>query len=123
MPDKEEGPSIKTTQGPSTLTLYPASTVKGHGDNDVGIYFPDAYVPSGTLDLLVYFHGQPKPCGGHASDTIRDMWRDSTFPLREMVNKSKKNVVLVAPTLKAGGLTLDMDAEPLMFTVWLLAPK
>ena len=114
MPDIEEGPTVKNSRGPATLTVYPASTVKGHGANDVGIYFPEAYIPSANLDLLVYFHGLPTPCGGSNSDSIRDIWRSSTFRLREMVNKSKKNVVLVAPTLKAGGLTLDMDAEPFL---------
>jgi hypothetical protein len=88
MPDIEEGPSVKHSKGPPALTLYPASTVKGHGANDVGIYFPEAYIPSANLDLLVYFHGLPTPCGGSNSDTIRDIWRSSTFQLREMVNKS-----------------------------------
>jgi hypothetical protein len=112
MPDIEEGPSVKHSKGPPALTLYPASTVKGHGANDVGIYFPEAYIPSANLDLLVYFHGLPTPCGGSNSDTIRDIWRSSTFQLREMVNKSKKNVVLVAPRLNLdGGLKLDMDAD------------
>jgi hypothetical protein len=118
MPDIEEGPTVKHSKGPGALTLYPASTVKGHGANDVGIYFPDAYVPSATLDLLVYFHGLPTPCGGSNSDTIADIWRSSTFRLREMVNASKKNVVLVAPRLNLdGGLKLDMGADDFLSKV------
>jgi hypothetical protein len=117
MPDIEESPGTNS-KAPSKLTVYPASIVKNHGANDVGIYFPDAYIPSGTLDLLVYFHGLPTPCGGSNSDTIRDIWRSSTFPLREMVNKSKKNVVLVAPRLNLdGGLKLDMGADDFLSKV------
>ena len=98
---------------PSKLTLYPASIVKAHGDNDTGIYFPDNYVPSGTLDLLVYFHGLPEPCGGNDSDKIWHFWRNEHFHLREWVNDSNKNVVLVAPRLYGGkaGLQLDMAAD------------
>jgi hypothetical protein len=110
--DIEESPGTKP-KGPAKLTLYPASIVKDHDANDTGIFFPDKYVPSGTVDLLVYFHGLPTPCGGSASDKIWDFWRSSTFLLRELVNKSNKNVVLVAPRLRGdeGGLHLDMAAD------------
>ncbi len=110
--DIEESPSTNP-KGPAKLTVYPASIVKDHDPNDTGIFFPDKYVPSGTLDLLVYFHGQPKPCGGHDSDRIWDFWRSKTFLLREGVNKSNKNVVLVAPRLRGdkSGLRLDMSAD------------
>ena len=76
--DIEESPSTHP-KGPARLTVYPASIVKAHDSNDVGIFFPEKYVPSGTLDLLVYFHGLPTPCGGHNSDKIWDFWRSSTF--------------------------------------------
>lgn len=110
--DIEESPSTNP-KGPAKLTVYPASIVKDHDPNDTGIFFPDKYVPSGTLDLLVYFHGLPTPCGGHASDRIWDFWRSKTFLLREGVNKSNKNVVLVAPRLRGdkSGLHLDMAAD------------
>ncbi len=110
--DIEESPSTNP-KGPARLTVYPASIVKDHGANDTGIFFPEKYVPGGTLDLLVYFHGLPTPCGGHDSDTIRDFWRDPTFQMREWVNKSGKNMVLVAARLRgdSSGLHLDMDAD------------
>ena len=110
--DIEESPSTNP-KGPAKLTVYPASIVKGHDPNDTGIFFPDKYVPSGTLDLLVYFHGLPVPCGGQNSDRIWDFWRSRTFLLREWVNKSNKNVVLVAPRLRGdkSGLHLDMAAD------------
>lgn len=110
--DIEESPSTNP-KGPAKLTVYPASIVKGHDPNDTGLFFPDKYVPSGTLDLLVYFHGLPVPCGGQNSDRIWDFWRSRTFLLREWVNKSNKNVVLVAPRLRGdkSGLHLDMAAD------------
>jgi hypothetical protein len=116
--DIEETPSTHP-KGPPKLTVYPASLVKDHGANDTGIFFPDKYVPSGTVDLLVYFHGQPTPCGGQASDRIWDFWRSKTFLLREWVNKSGKNVVLVAPRLRGGGggLRLDVAADEFLTTV------
>src|SRR4051794_36076146 len=70
--DIEESPSTKP-KGPATLTVYPASIVKDHDPNDTGIFFPEKYVPGGTLDLLVYFHGLPTPCGGSNSDKIWDI--------------------------------------------------
>jgi hypothetical protein len=122
--DIEEGPTTNP-KGPAKLTVYPASFVKDHGPNDTGIFFPDKYVPGGTLDLLVYFHGLPTPCGGQASDKIWDFWRSSTFRLREWVNKSGKNVVLVAPRLRGdeGGLHLDMAADEFLKQVvaWIAA--
>src|SRR4051794_21652930 len=97
--DIEETPSTHP-KGPSKLTVYPASIVDGHTPNDTGIFFPDAYVPSNTVDLLVYFHGLPTPCGGSSSDRVWDFWRSKTFLLRDWVNDSKKNVVLVFPRLR-----------------------
>jgi hypothetical protein len=110
--DIEEGPS-SNPKGPPKLTVYPASIVKDHDPNDTGIFFPDKFVPSGTLDLLVYFHGLPTPCGGRNTDKIWDFWRSKTFHMREWVNKSGKNVVFVAPRLRqtTSGLRLDMDAD------------
>ena len=104
---------------PSKLTVYPASIVTKHGDNDTGIYFPDTYVPGGTVNLLVYFHGAPEPCGGKAADKISDFLHDSTFPLRELTNKGGRNMVLVAPRLFWGGgeLQLDMTADDFLKTV------
>ena len=115
--DIEESPSTNP-KGPAMLTVYPASIVKEHGPNDTGIFFPEKYVASGVLDLLVYFHGLPTPCGGHDSDRIWDFWRSKTFLLRS-VNKSGKSAVLVAPRLRGdkGGLHLDMTADEFLKAV------
>ena len=119
--DIEESPTT-TPKGPPGLTVYPASLVKDHGPNDTGIYFPEKYVPGASVDLLVYFHGLPAPCGGHNSDRISELWGGSCprFPLRELVNRSGKNVVLVAPRLRGvegSGLHLDMAADEFLTKV------
>jgi len=116
--DKEESPSTKPP-GPSKLTIYPASILQGHGDNDVAIYFPDKYVPSTTVDLLVYFHGLLDRCGGKASDNMETYLKNSFFPLRELTNKAGKNMVLVVPRLVGGsyGLETGMDADLFLKTI------
>jgi hypothetical protein len=69
-----------------------------------GIFIPDGYAPGANLDLIVYFHGLFKPCGGSASDTVEKYWTNPLFRLRDWVNDSKKNVVLVVPRLDDWGV-------------------
>lgn len=65
-----------------------------------GVFIPDGYAPSGAVDLILYLHG-------HKAEKIRRLaidqyWNSQRFPygaLRESVNASGRNVVLVAPTL------------------------
>ena len=65
-----------------------------------GIFIPDGYAPGAAVDLILYLHG-------HKAEKIRRLaidqyWDSQRFPygaLREGVNASGRNVVLVAPTL------------------------
>jgi Uncharacterized protein conserved in bacteria (DUF2272)/Mannosyl-glycoprotein endo-beta-N-acetylglucosaminidase/Putative peptidoglycan binding domain len=65
-----------------------------------GIFIPDNYVPGAAADLILYLHG-------HKAEAIRrqaidQYWNSQRFPygaLREGVNASERNVILVAPTL------------------------
>ncbi|HMC64482.1 MAG TPA: hypothetical protein VKI65_06060, partial [Gemmataceae bacterium] len=86
------------------LTIYapiiPGQDPSGH--DRTGIFFPDKYVPGATVDLILCFHGLLDRCGGSASDTVEKYWTNKYFRLRELVNNSNKNVVLVVPRL--GGL-------------------
>jgi hypothetical protein len=82
--------------GSKQVTLY-VPIVKGY--DRTGIYFPEKYDPGPKLDLILYFHGLLNRCSGSASDTIEKYWTNRHFRLREMVNASGKNVVLVAPRL------------------------
>jgi hypothetical protein len=82
--------------------------------NRTGIFFPEKYVPGPNLDLIIYFHGLLDRCGGSASDTIEKYWTNPYFRLREMVNDSGKNVVLVAPRVVESdktGSKLRMDGN------------
>ena len=57
--DIEESPT--NPKGPAKLTVYPASIVKSMAPTTPASFFLTSYVPSGTLDLLVYFHGLLAP--------------------------------------------------------------
>jgi hypothetical protein len=76
-----------------------------------GIFIPQGYVPRPKVDLVLYLHGHKttRVCGPGDSVSIDGYWRSRSWPLREELNRSGKNVVLVAPTLgpksQAGWLT------------------
>jgi hypothetical protein len=79
-----------------------------------GIFFPDAYVPGPKLNLVVYFHGLLDRCSGSGSDSIHEYWNNKHFQLRDWVNASKKNAVLVVPRLgdpDKRGSKLGMDGN------------
>jgi hypothetical protein len=65
-----------------------------------GIFIPDKFVTGAAADLIVYLHG-------FKAEAIRrqgidQYWNSQRFPygaLREGVNASARNVILVAPTL------------------------
>jgi hypothetical protein len=65
-----------------------------------GIFIPDRYAPSQTADLILYLHG-------HKAEALRrqgidQYWNSQRFPyaaLREGLNDSGRNVILVAPSL------------------------
>jgi len=65
-----------------------------------GIFIPDGYAPDAAVDLILYLHG-------HKAEAIRrkgidQYWNSQRFAygaLREGVNASARNVILVAPTL------------------------
>jgi peptidoglycan hydrolase-like protein with peptidoglycan-binding domain len=76
-----------------------------------GIFIPENYAPRPQVDLILYLHGHKttRVCGPGDSVSIDGYWRSRYWPLREEVNKSGKNIILVAPTLgpksQAGNLT------------------
>ncbi len=65
-----------------------------------GIFIPDGYLPGAAVDLILYLHGfKADAIKRHAIDQY---WNSQRFPygaLREGVNASGRNVILVAPTL------------------------
>jgi hypothetical protein len=65
-----------------------------------GIFIPKTYVPQPTVNLILYLHGFKAPCGLSEKATIAQYWSQGFFKsLREDINDSGKNVILVAPTL------------------------
>lgn len=85
-----------------------------------GIFIPDGYLPGAELDVVLYLHGHTTGYPGR-NVSIDGYWTDVEryFALREHVNASGKNVVLIAPTLgphseagsldDAGGLDSFLD--------------
>lgn len=87
-------------QTPPGRTLYVKIPLGAEGPAKpmTGIFIPQRFRPEPKVDLIVYLHGiKPK-----ADLTINRYWNRSyfpTWPLREGLNQSGKNFILVAPTL------------------------
>lgn len=68
-----------------------------------GIYVPPSYKAKEAADIIIYLHGMTTTFpGGHAQ--IDDYWKAVKLPkydlrIREEINASGKNVILVAPSL------------------------
>ena len=75
-----------------------------------GIFIPENYVPQAEIDLILYLHGHKSSIPG-SDALIAQYWdgkKHPEFALREEVNASKKNVILVAPTLGLKSETGDL---------------
>lgn len=85
----------------------------------VGVFLPEKFRPSASVDLLVFLHGHLGPCKS-PTPTIAEFWNTGLakagaakgigpMGLREELNLSGKNVILVVPSLgdfsTAGALT------------------
>jgi peptidoglycan hydrolase-like protein with peptidoglycan-binding domain len=94
-----EARSQETT--PPARTVYvdiPLQIPLGKAKSMTGIFVPEDYCPLSSVDLIIYLHGFK--LRSHKPDySIDAYWRLPQFLLREEVNKSKKNVILVAPSL------------------------
>ena len=66
-----------------------------------GIFIPENYSPQKAVDLILYLHGHKTDIPG-SDALIAEYWDGKKYPvfaLREEINASQKNVILVAPTL------------------------
>ena len=66
-----------------------------------GIFIPENYSPQKAVDLILYLHGHKTGIPG-SDALIAEYWDGKKYPffaLREAINTSRKNVILVAPTL------------------------
>jgi len=67
---------------------------------ETGIFMPSYYsFNAGSLDMILYFHGNKDPKKKHVGQPIRTIWSHASYDFRTLVQASTKNFVLVAPTL------------------------
>ena len=103
----EKQVSVATTSVLPGETIYSPIdlTTRNYSDRYrlTGIYIPPSFIrrPNAKANVIVYLHGHkfgyPK-----ATATIREYWDNNNFPLfafREELMESRKNAILVAPTL------------------------
>jgi len=79
-----------------------------------GIFIPQNFRTPSQADLLVYLQGHHKGGAFPANLSIDVYWLAAHYkfwPLREGVNGSKKNVILVAPTLGPGSQGEKLDRQ------------
>ena len=66
-----------------------------------GIFIPENYSTQSSVDLILYLHGHKTAIPG-SDALISEYWNAQKYPifaLREEINASRKNVILVVPTL------------------------
>jgi hypothetical protein len=97
---------IKQEAIPTGTTLYVeidlqiVDKLKITAPPTTGIFIPDKFVTGAAADLIVYLHGFKAEAIQRQG--IDQYWNSQRFPygaLREGVNASARNVILVAPTL------------------------
>lgn len=95
--------------GPAEATYYFPIPVMPSGNNATGVFFPSGFAFPNKINVILYFHGHK---AGEFS-TINEYWNGNlhNIRLREDINATGKQAVLIAPTLGAkpgSGLNSDM---------------
>jgi hypothetical protein len=86
--------------GPAEVTYYfPIEVMPPGHDNATGVFFPAGFQFPGKLNVILYFHGHKAA----EFKTINEYWsgRLHNLYLREFVNATCKQAVLIAPTMGA----------------------
>src|SRR5262249_51695442 len=84
----------------------------------MGVFVPQSMKAPDVVDVIIYIHGNKVVQDGkhhrvwHTDWAIDKIWSHFTFPVREQLNKSGKQYVLVAPTLGAGDQAGQMGQYP-----------
>jgi hypothetical protein len=110
----QESPNPGDALGPPKLTLYLCVPLDNGMPNVTGVFFPEKYAPQNPVDLILYLQGKRDKgqCGGSPADTIDVYWKNKDFfLLREGLNNTGRNFVLVAPSLSAGSGSGDLMAK------------
>lgn len=92
--------------GPASATYY--FPIPMEGCNPTGVFFPSSFQFPCTMNVIVYFHGHK----GGGFKTINQYWKGNVhgIRLRENINASGKQVVLIAPTMgERPGSLLNKD--------------
>jgi hypothetical protein len=105
-PTGKNDQAVRRDDTPPLLSLYlpiPLG-VPGVGDPSTGVFVPANYRAGKTVDLILFLRGydikRPK-----AATSVREYWNSPRHPvlksflLREEINRSGKNVILVVPPL------------------------
>jgi hypothetical protein len=83
---------------PAAHTYYFDIPLGGKLPHSTGVFFPDKYQAGGQVDLIVYLGGTD------FTGTLQEYWSSkSTYKVRESVNDSQRNFLLVAPTVSVQG--------------------
>jgi hypothetical protein len=88
---------VRTEARPPHLTLYVEIALGNRANNLTGIFFPRQYDSASPLNIILYLRGWTPD-----AVSIDRFWSDARQPqslLRERINSSGRNLVLVAPTL------------------------
>jgi hypothetical protein len=116
--------AVRRDTTPPMMSLYlpTALGVPNVTDQSTGVFVPDGFRAGPTVDVVLYFRGydvnRPK-----AATSVFEYWSSPRHPvlkhflLREEVNRSGKNVILVVPALgpSSEGGTLVEKGGPQQF--------
>lgn len=98
---------------PPRKTIY--ASIKGisnRGKDLTGIYLPHNFHAPESYDVILYFHGLRWDgrygCRDFNFATIREYWQHKGYLLREGLNSTGKNALLVAPTLGSGSANIGI---------------
>ena len=102
-----------TETTPPRRTIY--ASIKGisnRGKDLTGIYLPENFNAREYYDVILYFHGLrwdgKYGCRDFNFPTMREYWKNKGYLLREGLNSTGKNAVLVAPTLGSGSTSIGI---------------
>ncbi len=92
---------MKRETVPPLETLYLDIRLGGEGASkpSTGVFFPQGFRARPTVDVILYLHGHRAAYPRLSIDGYWDARRFKYWPLREGLNASGRDAVLIAPTL------------------------
>src|SRR3954447_15595650 len=99
LPDRPE--LTDREYSPSTITFYLKMQQGKFAQQNTGVFIPDSFAAQPTVNLILYLHGNAVRVTEGAT-SIKQFWGGKpgkVFPLREKLNDSKQQYILVAPSV------------------------